>query len=75
MINSLKTSFKIDITYAINSFIYNLKRFPIFKDLFPDDSLYKSEKAKAVIRVLGLILSTGRMLFYKILYFSIISFD
>lgn len=72
MINSLKTSFKIDITYAINSFIYNLKRFPIFKDLFPDDSLYKSEKAKAVIRVLGLILSTGRMLFYKILYFSII---
>lgn len=72
MINSLRMSFKIDMTYAINSFIYSLKRFPIFKDLFPGDSLYKSKKAKSIIRVLGLILSSARMILYKIIYFWVI---
>ena len=72
MINSLRMSFKIDMTYAINSFIYSLKRFPIFKDLFPGESLYKSKKAKSIIRVLGLILSSARMILYKIIYFWII---
>ena len=72
MINTLKMSFKIDITYAINSFIYNLKRLPILKDLFPDNSLYKSKTAKKIIRVLGLVLSTARILLFKILYFYII---
>ena len=72
MINSLKMSFKIDITYAINSFIYNIKRFPILKDLFPGNDLYKSEKAKKVIRSLGIILSTIRLITFKIIYFGII---
>jgi hypothetical protein len=72
MINSLKMSFKIDITYAINSFIYNIKKFPILKDLFPGDGLYKSAKAKSVIRVLALIVSTIKNLFFKFLYFWII---
>ena len=72
MINSLRMSFKIDMTYAINSFIYSLKRFPIFKDLFPGESLYKSKKAKSIIRVLGLILSSARMILYKIIYFWVI---
>ena len=72
MINTLKMSFKIDITYAINSFIYNIKRFPILKDLFPGDSLYKSTKVKAFVRVLALILSTARIIFFKALYFWII---
>ena len=29
MINTLKMSLKIDFNYAINSFIYNLKKTPI----------------------------------------------
>ncbi len=72
MINSLKMSFKIDITYAINSFIYNIKRLPILKDLLPGDSLYKSKRAKSFISILALILSTLRLLVFKILYFYII---
>lgn len=72
MINSLKMSFKIDVTYAINSFIYNIKKFPILKDLFPGDGLYKSTKAKSIIRILALILSTARMILFKFLYFWII---
>ena len=72
MINTLKMSFKIDITYAINSFIYNIKRFPILKDLFPGNGLYKSERAKAFVRILALILSTARMIAFKVLYFWII---
>ena len=72
MFNILKMTYKIDITYAINSFIYSIKHFPILKDLFPDDSLYKSTKAKSIIRLLGLTLSTARMIFYKVLYFWII---
>lgn len=72
MINTLKTSFKINITYAINSFIYNIKHFPILKDLFPGDGLYKSKKAKAFIRLLALVLSTIRVIAFKALYFWII---
>ena len=72
MINSLKMSFKIDITYAINSFIYNIKRFPLLKDLFPGNDLYKSKKAKKIIRILGVILSTIRVIMFKILYFATI---
>lgn len=72
MINTLRISLKIDMTYAINSFIYSLKRLPILKELFPDNSLYKSEKAKRIIRILGIILSTGRLLLYKALYFGVI---
>lgn len=72
MINTLKMSFKIDITYAINSFIYNIKHFPILKDLFPGDGLYKSTKAKSFIRLLALVLSTARVIAFKALYFWII---
>ena len=72
MINTLKISFKIDITYAINSFIYNIKRFPILKDLFPGDGLYKSTKVKSFVRILALILSTTRIIAFKVLYFWII---
>ena len=69
MFNILKMSYKIDMTYAINSFIYSIKHLPIFKDLFPDNSLYKSKKLKAVIRILGILLSSARVILYKILYF------
>ena len=69
MFNILKMTYKIDMTYAINSFIYSIKHLPIFKDLFPDNSLYKSKKLKAVIRILGILLSSARIILYKILYF------
>lgn len=69
MFNILKMTYKIDMTYAINSFIYSIKHFPILKDLFPDDSLYKSKKLKAVVRLLGIVLSTIRAVVYKVLYF------
>ncbi|MBQ2640233.1 MAG: hypothetical protein IJF92_05705 [Bacilli bacterium] len=72
MFNVLRMSLKIDINYAINSFIYTLKKAPIFKDLFVDDSLYKSHKAKSIIRVLAIILSSFRIIFYKCIYISIL---
>lgn len=74
MINTLRMSLKIDMTYAINSFIYSLKKLPILKEVFPDNSLYKSQKAKSLIRILGIILSTGRVILYKALYFITIYF-
>ena len=57
MFNTLRMSLKIDINYAINSFIYTLKKAPIFKDLFVDNSIYKNKVLKGFIRVLSLILS------------------
>lgn len=72
MINTLKMSFKIDITYAMNAFIYNIKKLPILKDLFPGNSLYKSTKVKKVIRVLALILSSIKLIAYKFAYFFFI---
>ena len=52
MFNILKMTYKIDMTYAINSFIYSIKHFPILKDLFPDDSLYKSKKTKSSSKII-----------------------
>lgn len=71
MFSILKTSFKIDITYTINSFIYTLKHTPILKGFFEKD-LYKSMKAKKIIRVLALICSLLRMITSKFIYLGFI---
>ena len=70
MINVLRMSLKIDMTAAINSFIYVLKRMPIFKHII-NDGVY-STRLKAVVRILGIILSTLRMIIYRALYFGVI---
>lgn len=71
MIKTLMMSLKIDMTYAINSFLYQLKRLPIFKDLLTDD-VYQGKVLKKVIRILSLLLSFGRLLLYRFLYFLVI---
>ena len=71
MINTLKTSFKIDMAYATNSFIYILRKLPILKDLITYDA-YNSKLLKKIIRFISLIFSFGRMLAYKFLYFFVI---
>ena len=59
MINTLKMSLKIDFNYAINSFIYNLKKTPILKNIIPI-SLYSKEGFKKFIRILGVICTSLR---------------
>lgn len=71
MSRSLKMSLKIDMTYAINSFIYVLSKLPIFRDLITED-IYKSRVLKKCVGILGIILSLGRMFCYRLLYFLVI---
>ena len=71
MIRTLKMSLKIDMTYAINSFIYHIRKLPVFKDLFTDD-IYKSNVLKTIVIILGIILSAGRMILFRFLYFFVI---
>jgi len=71
MFNTLKTSFQIDITYAINSFIATINRTPIIKE-FVSDNLYRNELAKKWIRLLAIFCTTLRMIIGKIFYFSVI---
>lgn len=73
MINSLKMSFKIDFTYAINSFIYSLKRTPILKHIIKD-SLYNKEGFKIFVRIIGIICSLLRLVVFKFAYFTVIYF-
>lgn len=73
MISTLKMSLKIDMTYAINSFIYMLRKLPIFKDLFTDD-IYKSQLLKKCVRLLSILLSGGRMIVSRLCYFLVIYF-
>ena len=73
MLNTLKMTLKIDCFYAVNSFIYALKKLPIFKDLFTDD-IYKSKFLKRIIGGIGLFLSFSRALLYKLLYFYVLYF-
>ena len=55
MINTLKTSFKIDMSYATNSFIYILRKLPILKDLITEDA-YTSKGLKRFVRIISLFL-------------------
>ena len=71
MIKTLYYSLKIDTFYAINSFIYFLRKLPIFRDLFTDD-IYNSNVLKMLIGSIGIILSIGRAFIYRIIYFFII---
>ena len=71
MINTLKTSFKIDMSYATNSFIYILRKLPILKDLITEDA-YTSKGLKRFVRIISLFLSFIKMLAYKFLYVFII---
>ena len=54
MINVFKTSFDIDFCYAINSFIYTLKKTPILKNIINDD-IYSKNGFKKFSKILGLI--------------------
>lgn len=71
MINTLLMSLKIDVVYSVNSFIYVLRKLPVFRDLLTD-SVYKSKKIKSIVMIIGILLSLGRFLFFKFLYFGII---
>ena len=68
MFNTLKMSLKIDYTYKINSFIYNLRKLPILKDLITND-LYKSKNLKFLFNFIIIIYLCLKSLFLKISYF------
>lgn len=71
MLRTLKKALDIDIAYSVNSFIYVLKKLPIFKDLFTND-VYSSKTIKCIVTIIGLILSLGRAIFLKFIYYFII---
>lgn len=71
MLKTLKKTLDIDIAYSVNSFIYVLRKLPIFNDLFTDD-VYSSKIIKQIVSVIGLILSFTRAIFLKFIYYFII---
>lgn len=73
MLRTLKIALDIDIAYSVNSFIYVLRRLPIFCDLLTED-VYQSKVIKKIISILGLIFSSCRAIFLKFMYFFTIFF-
>lgn len=71
MFNIFKTSFKIDIAYATNSLIYSFKSLPFLGQFF-SDSLYKSRDLKKVIGILGILLTTCKLLLGRLFYFLVV---
>lgn len=71
MFKTFKLSFKIDTAYAVNSFVYILKKLPILKNIIPND-LYSNSGLKTFVSVLGIFLTTIRLVFYRLLYFFMI---
>ena len=71
MINLLKKSLEIDITYSINSFIYMLKNIPILEDLITND-IYSSKIIKKIVRIIIILFDILRAIFLKFFYFFII---
>lgn len=72
MFDILKTSFKVDITSAINSFIYTLNKTPLIKEVVKNIDLYKSKKAKKIITILAFFCTSLRLIIGKFLYLGII---
>ncbi len=68
MFEILKTSFQIDITCAINSFLYRLKTISFFKKY----DLYQSRRAKKIVQILAFVCTFLRMILSKITYLGII---
>lgn len=66
-------SLKIDVFYAVNSFIYTLRRLPIFRDLLTDD-IYNNALLKKIIMILGFVLSSAKRILFRLLYFYVIYF-
>lgn len=73
MINTLRMSFKIDFTYAINSFTFNLKRMPIIKNIIKDN-IYSKSGFKTFIRILAIICTSLKLIVFKLFYIGIIYF-
>ena len=73
MINALIKTLQIDMLYSVNSFLYTIKRIPIFKDLFTDD-IYKSKIIKKIVSLFGLLFSIARSIAFKYMYFFVIYF-
>ena len=73
MINTLRMALKVDLTYAINSHIYRIKKLPILRDLLNDD-VYKGQGLKKIARFISIFLSVLRLIGYRLLYFFILYF-
>ena len=71
MIKTLFLNFKINSYYTINSYIYNLRKLPVMKDLLEEDA-YKYNSVKVIGFVFGLILSIFVFLTMKLTYFGVI---
>ncbi len=69
--NTLKTSFDIDFCYAINSFIYTLKKTPIIKNII-SDNIYSKKGFKIFTKILALLCTTVRFIVSKFSYYLII---
>ena len=71
MIKALFQTLKIDVYYSVNSFLFLLKKFPIFKDLLTND-VYQSKTIKTFVGIIGSIFSFFRAALMQFLYFFVI---
>lgn len=71
MIKTLYYSLKIDVYYAINSFIFLLRKIPFLNKVLNDDS-YNNKIIKIVSGIIGVILSLGKSLLLKFVYYSVV---
>ena len=71
MFRVLTKSLQIEATYTINSFIYFLRKYKIFRDIFRDN-IYADKTFKKIIVVIGNIYFIIRSLFLKFMYYFVI---
>ena len=73
MKDTLKQTYDIVIATKTNSFIYNLKRFPILKYLVKNID-YKDAELKSSIRLLILVINAFKTIAMRAFYFAIVAF-
>lgn len=67
MLQTLKTTFKLDISMSVNAFLYYFKRIPVIGNIF-SDYIYSQVSLKSAIAVLVFILKLLRGFAFKALY-------
>lgn len=73
MFNTFIMNLKIDSFYSMNSYIYNLRKFPVLSDLMTDD-VYKHKSVKTIGFIFGFLKNIVSALIVKGVYFGIILF-
>ncbi len=69
---TLKLALSLQSAYALNSLVYRLRRFPVIKRLFKNNTSYAASELKTIWMVVGTTYRVFKALLFAMLYYGVI---